>query len=181
MPFVEWFTVWQAVQALGGLGILGVLITLLIGVWRDRARRRREALEAQTRRRTEMEGLLRMLLVEIEENERQFRAFRTYPTFITDAPPGYLRWGVWEDTRVRLAQLLEDEKDTLSDLARCYDMSQQIAAFRLIDRDKRGEQDVIQQIDSKLPAAIDRCQTAAEHIRKHVPDATGAYLPSSQK
>lgn len=161
---------------------MGVLITLSIRVRRDWAGRRREALEAHTRRRTEMKGLLRMLLVEIEENERQFRAFRTHPFFITNAPPGCLRWGVCEDTRVRLAQLLEDEEYTLlSGLARCYDMIQQIAAFRLIDRDKLGEQDVIQQIASKLPTAIDRCQTAANHIRKHVPDATGAYLPPSEK
>ncbi len=81
-----------------------------------------------------------------------------------------------------MARLLEDEEDTtLSDLARCYDMIQQIAAFRLIGGDKLGEQEVIQQIDSKLPTAIDRGQTAAKHRRKHVPNATGAYLPPSEQ
>ncbi len=110
----------------------------------------------------------------------------------SSGPSGYIRSSYqcatglpamgWGRHQVRLAQLLEDEEDTtLSDLARCSDMIQQIAALRLIGRDKLGEQDVIQQIDSKLPTAIDRCQTGAKHVRKHVPNATGAHLLPSEK
>jgi len=177
---VDWSTVWLAAQALGGLGIFGALATLVYGVWRERTQRKRAAEEERERRKTEMQGLLRMLLVEIEENERQFRGFREREARITNAPPGYLRWGVWEDARVRLAQLLEEE-DALSDLARCYDMIQQIEAFRHIDRDRLEEQEVIKEINEKLPSAIERCQTAAKYIREQVPDATGASLPPSDK
>jgi len=58
-------------------------------VWRERTQRKRAAEEERERRQTEMQGLLRMLLVEIEENERQFRGFRAREALITNAPPGH--------------------------------------------------------------------------------------------
>jgi hypothetical protein len=175
---VDLSTVWLAIQTIGGLGILGTLVTLAYGAWQDRTQRKRAAEEERERRKTEMQGLLRMLLVEIEENQCQFRGFQAREAMITNAPPGYLRWEVWRDARVRLAQLLEEE-DALSDLARCYDMIQQIEAFRHIDRGRLEEQEVIKEINKKLPTAIDRCKTAAKHIREQVPDATETYLPPS--
>ena len=77
----------MAVQALGGLGIFVALATLVYRVRHDWAQRKRAAEEERERRKTEMHGLLRMLLVEIEENERQFRGFRAREALITNAPP----------------------------------------------------------------------------------------------
>jgi hypothetical protein len=116
--------------------------------------------------------------VEIEQNERYLRSYRIHPGLITKAPQGS-KWGTWEGSRTRLAQLLKDEH-SLSELAHCYDMIEQIEVFRHIDEDKMEEQEVIKQIESKIPTAVNRCQRAAKLIREHVPDALGAYLPPSE-
>ncbi len=164
---VEWATLVAGpqtiVQTIAGLGILSAVIVYFLKQSGDKKQRR-----------LEKEGLLRMLLVEVEENERMFEGFRARPIAITNLPSGYLRWKIWEDTRVRLAQLLKEEQ-SLEDIARCYNMVQQIEAFRLTDRVE--EKDIVQEVNDRLPDAIDRCQTATEHIRKYVPDAVGAYLP----
>ena len=180
---VDWTSIGAVAQGIGQLGIAGAVIAAVIRVWWEmkqaRERSARQATEEEARRRRELEGLLRMLLVEIEENERQFQAFKERPILITKAPPSYLRWGIWEDVRTRVAQLLEDEA-VLSDIARCYDMIQQIAAFRLLPEDVIEEQNLIQEINSQLPKAKERCETAADHIRRYVPEATGANLPRSE-
>jgi hypothetical protein len=159
----------QLIQGIAGLGIVGATTAYIYRV-----------IEGKSQRQREKKGLLRMLLVEIEENERVLRGFTARPAFIVNAPAGYLRWSVWADVRARLSQLIEDE-DKLGDLARCYNMVEQIEAFRLIGEDKLNQQDVIDQIDSKLSDARDRCQVAAQHIGSHLPEAAGSRLPPSDK
>src|SRR5829696_6418106 len=106
--------------AIGG-ALVGAWGTHLPSLWRNKKQDEREK-----------NGLLRMLLVEIKQNQDLLEAFKDQRVYIINAPPGSLRWGVWEDARTRLAQLLEEEH-ALEDMAKCYEMIQQIEAFRLVD------------------------------------------------
>jgi hypothetical protein len=146
--------------AIGG-ALVGAWGTHLLSLWRNKKQDEREK-----------NGLLRMLLVEIRQNQDLLEAFKDQRVYIINAPPGILRWGVWEDARTRLAQLLEEEH-ALEDMAKCYEMIQQIEAFRLIDSDRLEDQEegVIQQVEKHLDTAIGRCQVAAKHIQEYVPKA----------
>ena len=154
----------QALQVFGGLGVLGATVAYMLKTWGDWRQRRRER-----------RGLLRLLLVEIEQNERQLRAFRTLPDWITDAPVGYLRSDAWEGARLRLAELLENE-EVFSDIAQCYDIVLQIQSYRT-DLGSRSKKEVRDNLQDYILKAIDRSQKAAKHIRRSLPKGQGAYLP----
>lgn len=148
------------VGTLLSLVVLGAVVVYLLGEWGDRRQRKRE-----------LQGLLRILDIEIAANERLLRIFDEHPAWITQAPDHSLQSRAWEDARVRLAQLLKNRKQ-FDDIARYYGNIQAVEGYRLLDTgaEASDEEHRQQRVKQQLRLLLELGDVARGHIRKHVPD-----------
>lgn len=156
------FTDASGASALGA-AILGALAAYGFGefrAWRERQR--------------ELRGLLTLLDDEIGRNEGQLRIFFTTPRWITDAPDYALQMRDWNDTRVRLSQLLSTE--SYSDIAKYYNNLSVINDFRLKGVDEEAYRR--ERVAGQLRLLLQQSETARQHIRDSgVADALAGAAP----
>jgi hypothetical protein len=104
----EGAAIWQVLSALG-LGALvggvgGAFATHLLSEHREKERNE-----------SDRDGLLRLVQAEIARNSVASEMFETHPTVVAEGRFPSAVTDVWEDVRVRLAQLLpEEDFETLS-------------------------------------------------------------------
>ena len=79
--------------------------------------------EQRSSQRSELVGILQLLSVETAHNANLLEEFGENPGRATDAYRSTLRSDVWEETRVRLSQLLPllGDRTLLADLAEYYE------------------------------------------------------------
>lgn len=147
------------VGTLLSLLVLGAVVVYLLGEWGERRQRKRE-----------LEGLLRILDVEIAANERLLQIFEDHPAWITQAPDHSLQSRAWEDARVRLAHLLKNRRQ-FADIARYYGNIQAVEDYRLLDTGTEvSEEHRQRRVKQQLRILLELSDVAKGHIRKHVPD-----------
>lgn len=93
-----------------GLGILSSLVTIAWHTTKDIRQRRRERQREREQRERETKGLLTLLDIDVELQRGLLSSFRTVPDWILEAPADTVEVRPWEDTRVRLSQLLEQNE-----------------------------------------------------------------------
>jgi len=159
--------VYAFLQALAGAGVVAAAATYITGVCRDRAQRRRER-----------NGLLRLLYEEIVRNKKELEDFRTNPRWIVTTPEHHLETRTWDEVRVRLSQLLENER-YFADFQKYYENVRVINQSRsptelrredILQGDRITEEDRINWVLPLVPAEIERGDYLTAHIREYVPD-----------
>jgi hypothetical protein len=95
--------------------------------------------------------------------------YETRCQWIVKAPKYSISYKVWEDTRVRLSQLVREE-ELLADIAKFYGNIEGMDNFRLLsDRDSK---DTIRIISEQLPVLEELAEISRNHIREAgVPNA----------
>jgi hypothetical protein len=96
-------------------------------------------LEELLRRERERKGLLTLVDLETRHNAELLRDYEKNKEWITDQSRGTLSTRAWDDTRVRLSQLLKDT-ELFSELAKYYEEMRRIGTYSRgenISRDMR--------------------------------------------
>lgn len=142
-----------------GLGILGALVAYYLRARSDRIQHKKE-----------LKGLLRLLDVELEGNDDELKRLEDQPDWITWASTfSALSTKAWEDVRVRLSQLLEDEKQFV-DIARYYDTVHLVSETRSdTTQDEDYRQDLVYRT---LPVLQEQSDLVTKHIRDYLPNET---------
>lgn len=121
---------------------------------------------AKKQRDRELKGLLSLINSEVEQNRLQLRSFKASPDWIIRAPVYALSTAAWEECRVKLSGLLEDEV-VFADFDKYYTNIRLINLHRLshnVDESKRRESTL------KLLELMKELTTAVkEDISRHHP------------
>ncbi len=143
--------------ALAGV-LVGAYLTHRFNVRREEEHYRRE----EERREAELKAILRLLDYDRHHIKGQLEQFRDKPTWITDAPSEVLRVAAWEETRVRLAQLLDDDT-ALADMIKFF------GNIQALNRHRKGSADPLEWIQERVAESLDlllkQQQLVDDHIR----------------
>ena len=187
-----WTVVSSVAETIVSLGIIGALINVGWNIRNNFKQRQQEQEREASQRQRELRGLLQLLHYEIELHGRQWETMERCPDWIIQGVPELLSTTVWEQTRLRLPQLLEEE--VFADLAMYYrnlwvlnNARQNLDVRRALgdatDTDSTQEVDekfkrVV--LDSKLPQLQRQYRLVTGHIYERVPWEAfeGTQLPT---
>jgi hypothetical protein len=116
--------------------------------------------EEWRRRKRERRGLLTLVDIETKHNEELLTKYEKNPEWITDQSRRTLSTGAWDDTRVRLSQLLKDT-ELFSKLAEYYEEMRRIGTYSRSDENTSSDMRIMV-VTKQLPTL----QNSSNQVRQ---------------